>query len=444
MITTFYKTDTLQRLDITICLALAKFWLYLRIIVMSKAHLTEHHFLLPGDLGHYLVIFTETLADQGFTPLTIRGYSDSVSHFGFWLQKVGLAIKDINVEVVSDFAKHQCDCPGGRQKHILSGKYIKRVKKFVGYLGYNNIIRVDPKRCEMLEPPQISLFGEHLYQIGLRSSTVIGYKRYMTLLLPVLGNDPIHYDASLIRKVICEAAQQRSCSESKKLASVLRIYLRFLAINGLCSPNLDTAVPAIAQWKLSSMPHYIASNDIERVIDSFDIFTHQGRRDRAIILLLARLGLRAGDIIDLRIGDINWSEGTISVTGKGRREDRLPLPQEVGDALFVYLEKTRQHFPSDHLFLCLNAPYRAFSKSSSVADIVRAALLRAGIENPPSYGAHLLRHSAATSLLRSGATLETVATVLRHRSLDMTAYYAKVDIPSLMKIAQPWPEIASC
>ena len=215
-------------------------------------------------------------------------------------------------------------------------------------------------------------------------------------------------------------------------------------MEGLCSPYLDEAVPTIAQWKLSSMPRYITSSDVERIIDSCDIYTHQGRRDRAIILLLARLGLRAGDVINLRIDDINWADGTLTVTGKSRREERLPLPQDVGDALLMYLERTRQPVQLEQLFLCLNAPYRTFSKSSSIADIVRAAILRAKIKNPPSYGAHLLRHSMATALIRSGVTLETVATVLRHRSLDTTAYYAKVDIPSLMKIAQPWMGATSC
>ncbi|NRB65127.1 MAG: tyrosine-type recombinase/integrase [Saprospiraceae bacterium] len=134
------------------------------------------------------------------------------------------------------------------------------------------------------------------------------------------------------------------------------------------------------------MPRYFTSNDVERVINSCDIATHQGRRDRAIILLLARLGLRAGDIINLRIADINWSEATLNVTGKSRREERLPLPQYVGDALLIYLEKTRQAVQLEQLFLCLNAPYRAFSQSSIIANIVRASILRAKIKNPPSYG----------------------------------------------------------
>ena len=409
-----------------------------------KINSIKHYFLDPEYLKPYLLMFSEYLADKGFTALTIRTYFDSVAHFATWLYQKDIKINEINYEVENDFANHFCNCPGSRHKHILSRRYVKRTNIFVDYLYQNNIIHTETTISKTEEPSQLTLFFEHLSQCGLKPITVAGYKRYITILLSALGDDPHRYDASLVRKVIFEIVQKRSCSESIKFVSILRRYLRFLVMEGLCSPYLDEAVPTIAQWKLSSMPRYITSSDVERIIDSCDIYTHQGRRDRAIILLLARLGLRAGDVINLRIDDINWADGTLTVTGKSRREERLPLPQDVGDALLMYLERTRQPVQLEQLFLCLNAPYRTFSKSSSIADIVRAAILRAKIKNPPSYGAHLLRHSMATALIRSGATLETVATVLRHRSLDTTAYYAKVDIPSLMKIAQPWMGATSC
>jgi integrase/recombinase XerD len=177
------------------------------------------------------------------------------------------------------------------------------------------------------------------------------------------------------------------------------------------------------------------------VIASCDIQTKQGLRDRAIILLLSRLGLRASDVSEMRIDDINWLEATLRVCGKSKREVLLPLPQDVGDALLTYIEKARPLVAIDKLFLCLKAPYRPFPTSSGISSVVCAALSRAGIENPPSRGAHLLRHTAATNMLRNGVSLETVSTVLRHRSLDMTAYYAKIDIPRLQKVAQPWTEV---
>jgi len=228
------------------------------------------------------------------------------------------------------------------------------------------------------------------------------------------------------------------------MTTSLRRYLRFLAIEEHCIPDLDNAVPTVAHWSLSSIPKYITAEEIEQVINACDIHTAKGLRDRAIILLLSRIGLRAGDIVDMKLHHINWQEGVLHLFGKGHREDCLPLPQDAGDAILDYIEKARPPIKLADVFLCLNAPYRPFSSSPSVSNIVASAIIRSGIKRPSSCGAHLLRHSAATQMLRSGATLETVSTVLRHRSVDMTGYYAKVDIRMLEKIVQPWPEEQTC
>ena len=180
------------------------------------------------------------------------------------------------------------------------------------------------------------------------------------------------------------------------------------------------------------------------MVASCDLGKPLGVRDRAILLLLVRLGLRAGDITAMRLDDINWDAGTVRVLGKGRKEVCLPLAQETGEALIEYLVNVRPAANTDHVFLCSNAPVRPLANSSTVSGIVRIALQRAGIANPPSKGAHLLRHSAATDMLRSGASLDVIATVLRHQSSDTTAHYAKVDIEMLGEIVQPWPEGSPC
>lgn len=183
------------------------------------------------------------------------------------------------------------------------------------------------------------------------------------------------------------------------------IYLRFLAGAGLCRPNLDGAIPPVLQWRLSSLPRYLAAADVERVIASCDQLNKGRLRDRAILLLLARLGLRAGDVAGLRLSDIDWTSGMLRLSGKARRQVRLPLPQDVGDALLAYIEQERPRVHQEAVFLMLVAPYRSFAQSSHVSTIVALALKRAGISDPPSTGASLLRHSAATSMLRAGATL---------------------------------------
>jgi len=154
--------------------------------------------------------------------------------------------------------------------------------------------------------------------------------------------------------------------------------------------------------------------------------------------------LRGGDILDMRLDDLDWDEGTLRVRGKGRREVRLPLPQDAGDALLDYLRRVRPRVDDDRIFLRSLAPYRPFAGSCAISDVVRLALKRAGIADPPSRGTNLLRHSAATGMLRAGATLDAIGAVLRHRSTDTTAHYAKVDVAMLRQVAQPWPGDASC
>ncbi len=182
----------------------------------------------------------------------------------------------------------------------------------------------------------------------------------------------------------------------------------------------------------------MAMDDVERVIASCDATTPGGVRDRAILLLLARLGLRAGDICELRFSDIDWLNAEIHVCGKSKRSSALPLPQDVGDALLHYIRTGRPSAATPSLFLCLAAPHRPFADSSAVSMIVAAALKRAGIHRPRGRGAHLLRHSLTTHMLRTGESMETIGALLRHRSPETTAIYAKVDVPMLENVAQTW------
>jgi site-specific recombinase XerD len=219
------------------------------------------------------------------------------------------------------------------------------------------------------------------------------------------------------------------------------MFLRFLIAEGQCAVGLDAAIPTVAHWRLASLPRYLPPKDVERLIASCDRASAGGRRDRAILLLLARLGLRAGDIVHLRLSDIDWKDASIQVCGKGRRHTRLPLSDEVGQAIVAYLKKGRPRTNADTLFTRCRAPFRAFGSSSAVSDVVDNALRRAGVVRPSRGAAHLLRHSLATSLLWQGASLEDIGAVLRHSSVETTQIYAKVDIPTLRKIAQPWPEV---
>jgi integrase len=182
--------------------------------------------------------------------------------------------------------------------------------------------------------------------------------------------------------------------------------------------------------------------EVDRLIATCDGRSARSLRDRAIILLLVRLGLRAGDVVRLRLADIEWASGTLRVLGKSRYEVRLPLPQDVGDAVLRYLERCTKADTTDRVFVRNIAPFRPFVSNHCVSGVVKRALRRAGIVAPVK-GAHLLRHTAATQMLRQGVPLDQIGLVLRHRGIDTTARYAKVDVGLLQQIAQPWPEVQS-
>jgi len=222
------------------------------------------------------------------------------------------------------------------------------------------------------------------------------------------------------------------------------MFLRFLISGGRCRAGLLGAIPVLAHWRLSSLPRYLQPDAIERIIDSCDMSSRVGKRDRAILLLLGRLGLRAGDIVQMRLQDIDWKGALIRVAGKGRRQTQLPLSQEVGQAVVAYLQQARPPTSTDALFLRSRAPFRAFQSHAAVSVIVSTAIRRAGIKRPSRGAAHLLRHSIATTMLRQGASLQEISALLRHRSIETTQIYAKVDVSGLQQIAQPWPEVRSC
>jgi len=397
-------------------------------------------FLDPGDLAQYVDDFTRELKAVGYCKLTILGYAMSVAHFATWSRTKALAVRDLNDKAVADFASHRCCCPGGRRWRGISAKYARRVRCFVRYLQRRGVVQP----CQREPRPSLPEFRAWLAQHrGASARTIEKYERDILNALRSVS-DISNFTAAHVRQLVLDQAKRHSCAQTRCIVSALRAYLRFLASNGRCLAGLDRAIPTVPQWRLSALPRYLPQDEVERVIDSCSAETAVGRRNRAVLLLLARLGLRGGDIVKMRIDDIDWQQSTLRVCGKGHREVRLPLPQDAGDAVLSYLRQSRPRVAIDQLFLCMQAPYRPLPNSGTVSNIVSAALRRAGIIQPPSRGANLLRHSAATAMLRGGASLDAVSGLLRHRSRDMTAHYAKVDLAMLQQVVQPWPEGASC
>jgi site-specific recombinase XerD len=223
------------------------------------------------------------------------------------------------------------------------------------------------------------------------------------------------------------------------MVSAMRSFLRFLFRYGETKSDLSTAVPTVPAWRLSGIPKYIKLEEIESLLESCDQTTSVGRRNYSILLLIARLGLRAGEVVSLELDDINWRASELTIRGKGQFCDHLPLPQSVGAALAIYLKTDRPKCSTRKVFVRMRAPYRGFKDSSTVSTIVRRTVEKSGLITP-SKGAHLLRHSLATGMLRKGASMVEVGELLRHRSLNSTEIYAKVDIEGLHSIVRIWPE----
>jgi site-specific recombinase XerD len=220
--------------------------------------------------------------------------------------------------------------------------------------------------------------------------------------------------------------------------TALRSFLRFLYLRGRIATPLADHIPAVAGWRLSEPPKWLGADAIERTLACCDRRSATGQRNYAILILLARLGLRAGEIVSMELDDIRWETGEISVCGKGPQRKRFPLPDDVGRAVATYLKNGRPSCSSRRVFLRTRAPYRGLRNSSSLDAIVSRVLSRAGID-PPSKGAHLFRHSLATNMLHNGATLTEIGQILHHKSPNTTAIYAKVDLGGLRALAQPWP-----
>ena len=281
-------------------------------------------------------------------------------------------------------------------------------------------------------------------QRGLAAVTVAEYWRFARRLIverfrdgPIRVRDLTPDDVS---GFILRHARSGSPGVAKLMVSALRCFFRFLFLNGQTQSNLAGAVPSVPDWRLAELPKYLTPEEVERVVRAAcERDAPVARRDHAIILLLARLGLRAGEVIALDLDDVDWRAGELEVRGnKGHHHDCLPLPVDVGQALAGYLRHDRPPCTTRRLFVRAKAPHRGFAHPSSISTIVCRTMKRAGLQ-PDFTGAHVLRHSLATGMLRSGASLDEISEVLRHRSPATTEIYAKVDVKGLRSLALPWP-----
>jgi integrase/recombinase XerD len=411
---------------------------------MLEAHLNSpitRRRLRTGPAADHIDAFADWLYRQRYKPICIAELLTSLAGWTDWMRAEGFTIQDALAG--RDACKSSIEKkPRVRYRRGPSHKSVTAASLFIRFLQHKGElpVPVPPSPCDQW--PILEEFRVWVQKHrGVTATTLDVYQGILVSLLDTLGDDTQLYSAKALRAFVLKRSHPHGIYRAKSIVVAVRSFVRFLGVTGRCPPGMEHAIPGFASWQLSSVPRFLTAEDVERVISSCLNYGF-GMRDKAVLLLLARLGLRASEVAQLKFSDIDWRNGTITVCGKGRRHELLPLPQEVGEAILLYLNQARPALPVPEVFTSVLAPCRPLTRAA-VTHIVRSALRRAKIKAPIN-GAHVLRHSAATAMLRHGASLASVGEVLRHRSPMTTAHYAKVDFGLLKEIAQPWPEVTSC
>lgn len=388
--------------------------------------------LRSGPAGSHLDAFVDWLLERDYSTRTICTYVRAAVRLMRWIREVGASVEELSPSMMASYERHLSKRTRRRSRACRRSSYRAGARRFEVFLREQGVL---PEPTEPAD--ELSGFRTWLEQHrGLKPNTTQGYLRVAREFRAEVGADASAYQPQCIRDFVLAQAQQHSRAKASQVVSALRNYLRFCIASGECRAGLDDAVPRVANWRLSTLPRYMEPEAVERTIRAVDTATEAGLRDRAVLLLLARLALRAGEVADLRLADLDFDEGRVAVTGKTRQEHWLPLPQDVGEAILEYLTR-RATKGGEAVFLTLTVPYRPVA-SHVVTQIARRAIRRAGVM-APSLGAHVFRHSAATGLLRKGVPVSSIGALLRHESVESVAYYAKVDLQLLSSIARPWP-----
>jgi site-specific recombinase XerD len=403
--------------------------------------------LTASSSGQLIQNYADYLQNDGYKESTMLHLIRAAAHFGYWIDTQGLTLQDVDDHVLEQFSNHlpTCCCPSsrpGQHDHTIVG-----AKQFLKYLSGKGVSKPLPKAPSLHQPLLDKFFQWMQLHRGVTQQTATAQCTHAASVLDALGDEPSNWDVKSIRQFVLSYMDNYKRSYSKTVGSNLRMFLRFLVTEGLCQSELIDAVPKIANWKMVDIPRHLPAESVERVIAASGGRAQCKLRDRAVILLLARLGLRARDISGLQLLDINWQQGLIRVMGKGRRETWLPLPQDAGDALLEYLVEERPPSQCQQVFLCSRAPFRPFKGISSVQHIARCALRDAAVQRPVGVVTHLFRHSLARRLLAQDIPLEGIGVILRHRNLQTSSQYAKIDFDLLKTVVQPWPkteEVRSC
>jgi len=392
-----------------------------------------------GPLAAHLISFANAIGAQGYRAQSMQQQVRIAACFSRWLKQSGVGLKDIcddhAIRYLRYRARHVKPFPADRAA----------LRHLIDLLRSEGVIPGENIAARSVLPTEICAqeYAEYLRDAqALAEATIIHYVPFVRdFLHHCFGDGKVTLSrlrAADVVSFVQLRARRLHLRHAKLMTTALRSFLRYVRYRGDIAPDLAAAVPAVANWSMQSIPRAISAEQTRQLLASVNRQTAVGRRDYAILLLLARLGLRAGEVAFLELDDIDWRSGQLSVRGKGGQRNELPLPADVGKAIAAYLQHGRPRSNSRRVFLRVKAPITGFRRSNGVITLVRHSLQRAGID-APTMGAHQFRHGLATQMLSHGASLSEIGEVLGHRHPQTTTIYAKVNIKALRTLAVPWP-----
>ena len=394
--------------------------------------------MYAGPLRAYVDEFAERVRLLGYSARSIQAKLRAIASFSRWLALRDLDAHDVDAVQRKRFLAYRKRTGGWSSQDAAA------LREMEALLCEKGITSDAEASVELSARERMELdFQVFLSQdLGLAPVTVQNYLRVVSYFLKeCFVDDAVRTELLTSTDVIGfvqRHAHSHGYSWAQSMVTALRAFLRYLGRHGKIPADLATCVPAVAAWSFASLPAFLSPEETQQVLDGCNRQTAIGRRDYAMLLLCARLGLRAGEVAALRLDEIDWGNGCLAIRSKGGRWTQMPLPHEVGEAIADYLTDGRPSCCDRHVFIRAQAPYTGFGSSSSVSAVASQALVRAGIVSPRK-GAHLFRHTLATQMLGQGASLAQIGQLLRHQHPDTTRIYAKVDLAALRKLAPLWP-----
>jgi site-specific recombinase XerD len=390
-----------------------------------------------GPWAGYLNAYTTLIEKRGYSPASIETQVLLITRFCDWLRWGRIEICALNESIVQRFLRRP-QCAGSTRRGDAAA-----LNRFLRMLREQGATRWQTRPALTPQQRLTTHYGRYLLEErGLTRASVVNYVPFIEQFLSTRFRQiPLRLAqlrAPDVTGFVRRQAHKLSPGRAQLLVTALRSFLRYLRHQGKITTDLDACVPTVARWSFATLPKFLPAAIVQRVLDRNDRRTPLGRRDYAILLLLARLGLRACEIVALNLEDIDWENARITIRSKGGRWAQLPLPIEVGEALALYLRHGRPSCSCRRVFIRSRAPRIGFANSIAVSTLVMRALQRAGVDSARK-GAHLFRHSLAREMIRQGASLHEIGELLRHQSPNTTAIYAKVDLPALRPLALPWP-----